>query len=433
MRALLQSDRARRIRGLRAVVVGAGRSGLAAAGLLAELGAETSVLERSAAAAGVAAESRRYTVVCGEHRAEDFSGADLVVLSPGVPRSRMESMIPPQARVISELELASWFVSETVVAVTGTNGKTTTTTLISRILERNGREVFTGGNIGTPLCEYVLGDRQAEILVLEVSSFQLQNSPTFHPCVAVLLNFSANHLDYHDCMEEYLEAKLSMFAHMEPGDLAIAPASMREELEGRDFTRARREYFSASDRFSCPGLPGEHNLANMEAAFLVCRHFGLDQDQVQRGIDGFLPLPHRLEAVTEYAGIMFVDDSKSTTVDSTIAALKSQDRPVRLLAGGVFKGGDLGTVLPLIREKVRGIYLFGASRELFESAWKDCGLDIFWDATLEDAVHRAASEARAGECVLLSPATSSFDLFANYKERGQVFQKTVREWMEEPQ
>ena len=146
-----------------------------------------------------------------------------------------------------------------------------------------------------------------------------------------------------------------------------------------------------------------------------------------------MSLPLHLEAVTEHAGIMFVDDSKSTTVDSTIAALKSQDRPVRLLAGGVFKGGDLGTVLPLIREKVRGIYLFGASRELFESAWKDCGLDIFWDATLEDAVHRAASEARAGECVLLSPATSSFDLFANYKERGQVFQKTVREWMEEPQ
>ena len=279
----------------------------------------------------------------------------------------------------------------------------------------------------------MLGDRQAEILVLEVSSFQLQNSPTFHPDVAVLLNFSANHLDYHDCMEEYLDAKLSMFAHMEPGDLAIAPASMREELEGRSFTRARREYFSASDRFSCPGLPGEHNRANMEAAFLVCRHFGLDRDQVQRGIDGFLPLPHRLEAVTEHAGIMFVDDSKSTTVDSTIAALQSQDRPVRLLAGGVFKGGDLGMVLPLIREKVRSIYLFGASRELFESAWKDCGLDIFWNSTLEDAVHRAASEARAGECVLLSPATSSFDLFANYKERGQVFQKTVREWMEKPQ
>jgi UDP-N-acetylmuramoylalanine--D-glutamate ligase len=279
----------------------------------------------------------------------------------------------------------------------------------------------------------VLGEEKADILVLEVSSFQLQNAPTFHPHVAALLNFSANHLDYHASMEEYLEAKLSMFRRMEPADLAIFPEEMRAQLPDRDFTRARTEYFTAADRFVCPGLPGAHNQANMEAAFLICRYFGLDKNQVQHGIDGFVSLPHRLEAVTEHNGIVFVDDSKSTTIDSTIAALESQDRPVRLLAGGVFKGGDPETVLPLIREKVRGIYLFGASREIFESAWKAGGRNITWDATLEEAVYRAASEARSGECVLLSPATSSFDLFANYKERGLVFQKSVREWVEELQ
>lgn len=433
MRAVLQSDQAQKINGRKAVVVGAGCSGLAAARLLAELGAATTLLERNPATVEQIPADRKYVVRCGEHKTEDFAGADFIVLSPGVPRARLQSLFPSQAQVFSELELGSWLVSEPIVAITGTNGKTTTTTLISRILERNGKKVFTGGNIGTPLCEYVLGEEKADILVLEVSSFQLQNAPTFHPNVAVLLNFSANHLDYHASIEEYLGAKLSMFSHMEPADLAIVPEEMRAELLGRDFTRARTEYFAVTDGFTCPGLPGAHNQANMEAAFLVCRYFGLTRAQVQHGIDGFTTLPHRLEAVTEHNGVAFVDDSKSTTIDSTIAALKSQDRPVRLLAGGVFKGGDLETVLPLIREKVQSIYLFGASREIFESAWKEGGRDISWDATLEEAVHRAASEARSGECVLLSPATSSFDLFANYKERGQVFQKSVREWVEEVQ
>lgn len=266
--------------------------------------------------------------------------------------------------------------------------------------------------------------------MLEVSSFQLQNSPSFHPRVGVLLNFSANHLDYHESMEEYLVAKLSMFAHMDQNDLAVVPLSMKDELEGRAFTSARRVYFVAGSRFSCPDLPGEHNRENMEAAYLACRYFGLTPEDVQRGIDGFSTLPHRIEAVAEHRGIVFIDDSKSTTVDSMIAAIRSQDRPVRLLAGGVFKGGDLGMVLPLIREKVRAVYLFGQSREIFEAAWADCGKEISWDATLEEAVFRAASEARSGECVLLSPATASFDLFANYKQRGKTFQRTVREWVE---
>jgi UDP-N-acetylmuramoylalanine--D-glutamate ligase len=231
-------------------------------------------------------------------------------------------------------------------------------------------------------------------------------------------------------MEEYLQAKLSMFSKMDAGDLAVAPLSMKDELEGRDFTRASRVYFIPTSRFECPGLPGEHNRANMEAAYLACRHFGLTEDDVRRGLEGFTTLPHRLEAVAEHQDIFFVDDSKSTTVDSMIAALESQERPVRLLAGGVFKGGDLGAVVPHIRERVRGIYLFGKSREIFEEAWAGCGLEIHWDATLEEALFRAASEARPGECVLLSPATASFDLFANYKERGKAFQHAVREWVE---
>jgi UDP-N-acetylmuramoylalanine--D-glutamate ligase len=418
------------LRGHTAVVLGAGTSGIAAARLLARMGAAVRVLEKNEASAAKVPADLGFEVCAGEHKPAHFAGANLIVLSPGIARSKVASLLPEGVQVISELELASWFVSEPIIAVTGTNGKTTTTTLISRILEANGKKVFTGGNIGTPLCEYLMGGEQAEILVLEVSSFQLQNSPSFHPRVGVLLNFSANHLDYHESMEEYLSAKLSMFTHMEDADLAVVPLSMKDELEKRDFTRSRRVYFVASPRFTCPGLPGEHNRENMEAAYLACRYFGLSPEDVQRGIDGFSTLAHRIEAVAEHNGIVFIDDSKSTTVDSMIAALKSQDRPVRLLAGGVFKGGDLGAVLPVLREKVRAVYLFGQSREIFEEAWSDCGKEISWDATLEEAVFRAAADARSGECVLLSPATASFDLFANYKERGKTFQRAVREWVE---
>jgi UDP-N-acetylmuramoylalanine--D-glutamate ligase len=427
MREFIHGDQ---LRGHTAVVLGAGTSGLAAARLLVRLGATVRLLERNAEIAEGLPASEGFTVIGGEHSVEHFQGADLVVMSPGIARTRVASLLPDGAQVVSELELASWFISEPVIAVTGTNGKTTTTTLIGRILEKNGRNVFVGGNIGTPLSQYLLEGRRAEILVLEVSSFQLQNSPSFRPRVGVLLNFSANHLDYHESMEEYLQAKLSMFARMDAGDLAIVPLSMKDELEGRSFTRASRVYFVATPRFDCPGLTGEHNRANMEAAYLACRHFGLSEDDVRRGIEGFTTLPHRLEAVAEHRDIFFVDDSKSTTVDSMIAALESQNRPVRLLAGGVFKGGDLGAVVPHLRRHVRAVYLFGASREIFEKAWADCGQEIHWDATLDEAVFRAANDARAGECVLLSPATASFDLFANYKERGKAFHRAVRQWVE---
>lgn len=427
MRENLHTDR---LRGCQAVVVGAGSSGLSAARLLVTLGASVRVLEKDPARAAGLARNAGWTVQAGAHKAEDFTGARLVVVSPGIPRASLEHLVPAEAKIIAELELASWFVTEPMVAITGTNGKTTTTTLVRQILERNGKRVFTGGNIGTPLSEYVLGEHSAEIVLLEVSSFQLQNSPTFHPQVAALLNFSANHLDYHQSMDEYLDAKLSMFAQLTPDELAIFPLSLRDMLETRVHTQGQRQYFTGTGRFSCSALPGAHNQENMEAAYLICQYFGLHQEQVQQGMDGFVSLPHRLEYVTEHEDVLFIDDSKSTTIDSMLAALRSQERPVHLLAGGVFKGGDLQQVLPLLREKVRGIYLFGQSRDLFTSAWSEAGREISWDATLEDALFRAASHAQPHDCVLLSPATASFDLFANYKERGLAFQRAVRSWVE---
>jgi UDP-N-acetylmuramoylalanine--D-glutamate ligase len=419
------------LKGHHAVVVGAGRSGIAAARLLAALGAATRLVERNER--GVTPKVRDlalelgWELRTGEHTSEDFAGADLVVLSPGVPPASISALIPERAKVISELELASWFVAEPVVAVTGTTGKTTTTALIGHILERCGKTVFVGGNIGVPLSEYLLEGKPADILVLEVSSFQLQHTDSFHPMVGVFVNFSPNHLDVHASEEEYFMAKLSLFARMQERDLAILHLSLKDELEARTFTRARRVYYLGTNRFDCPHLTGPHNQENLEAAWLVCRYFNIAEQDVAQSLSDFRPQPHRLETIGTYQGITFVDDSKATTFTALEAALKSFDRPIILLAGGIFKGGDPASLNGLIRERVKGICLFGASREIFEPAWKDLAATS-WSATLEEAVGKACAQATSGDVVLLSPATSSFDLFENYKARGRAFSKAVENW-----
>ncbi|MGX9365284.1 UDP-N-acetylmuramoyl-L-alanine--D-glutamate ligase [Desulfoplanes sp. PS50] len=416
------------LKGHHAVVVGAGRSGIAAARLLAALGASTRLVERNDE--GITQRVRDlalefgWELRTGAHTRDDFAGVDLVVLSPGVPLSSIKDLIPEKTKVVSELELASWFVSEPMVAVTGTTGKTTTTALIGHILERCGKTVFVGGNIGVPLSEYLLAGKPADILVLEVSSFQLQHTDSFHPMVGVFVNFSPNHLDFHASEEEYFMAKLSLFAKMQERDLAVLHLSLKDELEARVFTGAKRVYYLGTNRFDCPHLRGPHNQENLEAAWLVCRYFNIPEQDVAGSLADFRPKPHRLEIVGEYQGITFVDDSKATTITALEAALKSFDHPIILLAGGIFKGGEPASLNALIRERVKGICLFGASREIFEPAWKDV-VPTVWSPTLEQAVENACLQARSGDVVLLSPATSSFDLFKNYKERGQAFSKAV--------
>lgn len=412
-----------------AVVVGAGQSGIAAARLLGCLGARVRLVERDPD--GLAeirdmAAAQGWETHAGEHGSQQFAGATLVVLSPGVNRRKLEPWLGHMrpGQVISELELAFRCVSGPIIAVTGTSGKTTTTTLIGLFLSAMGRRIFVGGNIGTPLSTYVLDGPRADILVLEVSSFQLLNSPTFWPQVGVLLNISPNHLDYHADMDEYVQAKLSMFAHQGGQDTAIFPQDMRGTLDRPEVTRARRIFYRAGARLSCPALPGMHNQANMEAAFLACVPFGLEERTAQEALQSFTALPHRLQAVAEREGVLFVDDSKGTTVQALRAALKAFERPILLLAGGVFKGGDLAGLAPLLARKVRKAGLFGASREVFEQAWAG-KVDLFWVPTLEQAVDRLWAEARSGDVMLLSPATASFDLFTDYKARGKAFQQRV--------
>ncbi|MBG0775072.1 MAG: UDP-N-acetylmuramoyl-L-alanine--D-glutamate ligase [Desulfovibrionaceae bacterium] len=423
--------------GKTAVVVGAGGSGRAAARLLGELGAHVRVLDRDLAHLpddfkALAAE-RGFELAGGAHRAEHFDGADLVIMSPGVPVAAITPLLAERGRpeIIGELELAARLVTEPIIAVTGTNGKTTTVTLAARILASVGRKVFLGGNVGTPLCEYVLTGDRADCLVLEVSSFQLQTSVTFKPWVGVLLNFSPNHLDYHADMDEYLDAKLKLFANQEEHELAVLPAAQRELLEPRLATRARVVWYAPQQRFHSAGLTGAHNQANMEAAYQACRYLGVTECEAQIALGAVEAMPNRLERVVETNGVLFVNDTKATTVEAVAAALAASDRPVRLLAGGKWKGGDFAVLRPLVREKVRAVGLYGASREIFEqglsgAAGAGTDVELFWEETMEAAARRLYAGAAPGDAVLLSPATSSFDQYKDYQARGDDFRRIAR-------
>ncbi len=416
------------LKGHRAVVVGAGRSGLSAAALLGSLGAGVRLLEKRTGFDASQLETKGLSdveLILGEHRQEHFKGADLVVVSPGISLAMVRSLCPEGRTVISELELASWFISEPVIAVTGTNGKTTTCMLMQNVLEKAGRRVFTGGNIGTPLSDHVLSGKRADILVLEVSSFQLQGCSGFAPHVGVLLNFSANHLDHHESEEEYFRAKMQLFARQSPMDLAVLPLELRARVE-KDFRiKSNITYFAPTGRFDCPALPGAHNQANMEAALLACGFVDVSRNIFDQALQEFTPPPHRQEVFLQDKGVRYINDSKATTLEAMAAALKAFDAPIRLLAGGRYKGGDFSLLARTLQEKAAKVYLFGDSREIFENAWKD-SVKIEYFPDLEQAAARAVQEADHGDSVLLSPGTSSFDLFSNYQERGEAFKTAVR-------
>lgn len=412
------------------IVVGAGASGEAAARLAVDKGARVRLLERNPAGvtpelAALAAKAG-IEIVTGPHDPAHFGDASLVVTSPGVPLTVLRPLLdaagsPP---LMGELELAWRYVNEPVLAVTGTSGKTTTASIAASMLREAGKKVFLGGNIGTPLSDYVLSRDTADVLVLEISSFQLMAADTFRPQVGVLLNLSPNHLDYHENMHEYVDAKFSMFARQTKDDVAIFGTDLEDEVPLHNI-KARIEYFTVTGRFENTRLLGRHNQADIEAAFMACAEFGVTEDEAKRAAAAFEPLPHRLELVAERDGIVYVNDSKCTTVDALRVALSSMDRPVVLLAGGVFKGGNLDSVTDLVREKVRAVALFGGGRDVFTDFFQD-KVPLTWSPDLKAALAEARKAARSGDVILLAPATSSFDLYANYKERGDEFRNLAR-------
>lgn len=443
------------IAGKSAVVIGAGASGLAAAELLVREGARVIVNDsRTREALGEAAaklEAAGAELALGGHDEGIFDGADLVVVSPGVPPlAVLDDVAARGVEVIGELELAARHLEGTLIAITGTNGKSTVTTLIGEMMRRTGRPTFVGGNLGVPLCRAVGTDagRAGGVLVVEVSSFQLERVRRFSPDVAVLLNVTPDHLDRYSSFEAYAAAKGNVFTAQRGGSHAVVPAG--DALCARLAARAS----SALHRFGSPDgevrmedgalrdlvtgfalsraelpLQGRHNEDNACASILAARLAGADADAIAGALREVKGLGHRTVLVRELDGVAYVDDSKATNVGATVAALDGLASPERravLILGGVDKGGSYAPVSERLAKLGRAVVLIGQAASLIEEALSGLALPIERASSMEDAVLRARALAQPGDVVLLAPACSSFDMFTSYAHRGDVFQQAVR-------
>jgi UDP-N-acetylmuramoylalanine--D-glutamate ligase len=376
----------------------------------------------------------------------------MVVPSPGVPphNALLVEALKKNIPVVSEIELAYRFLKVPVIAVTGTNGKTTTTTLLGEILERSGKKTFVGGNIGTPLIEYVDGSQKEDLVVAEISSFQLQWIKKFRPFIAILLNITCDHINYHGSFAEYRRIKTKVFANQTKADFAILNAADTQQEDLDRIINAQVVKFSSKRVLKkgifiknknivirMPGeneeqyplsiinLPGLHNAENVMAAVMAARLCGCRQEDIIASVAAFCGLPHRIEFVDEKNSIKFYDDSKGTNVGSVERALETFAQPVILLLGGRDKDGDFETLKPLLAAKAKKVILFGEARNRIESLIGG-DMPVLKKAKLREAVESAYRNAQSGDVILLSPGCASFDEFANYKERGNYFKDVVR-------
>jgi UDP-N-acetylmuramoylalanine--D-glutamate ligase len=401
-------------------VIGLARSGLACANLLDELGAQVSVTDiqdneqTRRSAAGL--RSARIPRELGRHTADSIAGRDLVVISPGVPDSSQAVLLAQQNKipVISEVEVAYLLCPATIVAVTGSNGKTTVTTLIGKVIEASGRRCFVCGNIGNPFCGEVHKMGEGDFVSLEISSFQLERIEKFKPKVAVILNFSCNHLDRYRTMQEYLDAKKRIFMNQDRQDYLVL--SHRDDaLKGLAGEARPQVLFFAQD----PGVNPNH-----DAVMAVASIFGIEAGVCREVFDGFKGIEHRMEYVREIGKVKFINDSKATTVESARWALERINEPVILIAGGRHKGIDYTGILAHAAHKVKEVILIGEARKKIADALAG-QVPLSEAGTLEEAVRKAFAKAAPGDCVLLSPMCSSFDMFSSYEERGRVFKDIV--------
>jgi len=436
----------------RIVVVGAGRSGQALVRFFCERGAQVVLTDRRRRDdLGPLAERWPHSLVLdlGGHDRRHLTGADLVVLSPGVPSDLpllqpvRQSGIP----VLGEVEIASRHLQSPLVAITGTNGKSTTTALCGEMFRSGGGRTFIGGNLGTPLIEAVAGSWQW--LVVELSSFQLETIERFRPKYAMLLNISSDHLDRYDGMTAYVTAKKRIFRNQRPDDVAILNAGDARVMALAGELVARPVFFSAEKELAegmcldADGrilwrwqgseqcfdsrqlrLRGRHNIENVMAAMIPPLLEGIDPERVWQAACRFSGLPHRMQLVRRRHGVDWIDDSKGTNVGSVLRSLAGLPAPVTLIAGGRDKGGDFTTLAPLVRERVAHLLLLGeaAGRIARELAG---ATSVEHCADMAEAVRRAAELTPTGGTVLLSPGCASFDMFSSFEERGRAFARLV--------
>ncbi len=452
------------------LVVGLGSTGLSVARFLSAMGANVSATDLrlpadlpsfdELTALGVEIEA-------GGHGSLMGRGSDMIVLSPGVDPSLslVREALDKGIEVISEIELAARFIREPIIAVAGTNGKTTTTELLGEVLRRGGKSVFVGGNIGTPAIEYLSSGEQADCCVLEVSSFQLEGVRQFRPHISILLNISADHLDRYAGFEEYADTKFRLFSTQQADDVAIVNiedpvisgrlratpltpgvvpfrvsssvgSSNGEDERGLSLDGSKIVYKrinGAVEEYEMSGIKligvdagGVVATETVMAVIATAREMGISKEVIIDTVRSFKGLSHRLEFVRELKGVTYINDSKATNVGAMIKALDSVNGPVVLLAGGVDKGGDYLVAYDIIKEKVSRLILIGEASKKMQEAFTGAA-KIELATSFADGVKRAARAAITGDTVLLSPACSSFDEFGSYAERGDTFKSLVME------
>jgi len=444
----------------RVLVVGLGKSGVASALFLKAHGARVTVSDTKSGDELrneiPALLDHGITVETGGHGERTFREQDLIVVSPGVP---VDAPLLQQARalgeiVIGEIELAAQFLGGPIVAITGSNGKTTTTTLTGEILVAGGLTTLVGGNIGTPAISLAERAKSETVIVLEVSSFQLETIQTFHPKIAVVLNVTPDHLDRHRTFETYVDAKARIFENQTKSDFAVLNADDATCVAMAGRTRAQVFWFSRQEE---PGqgawvsggnilfragqnqheimqvseipLKGAHNLENVLAAVCAGALMGCAPAKIRQAVVGFKAVEHRLEYVATIRGVDYYNDSKATNVDATIKALESFPANIHLILGGKDKGSDYSVLNTLLRQRVKRVYTIGAAAAKIESqvvAAKNGGPELIHAETLENALRKANAIAEPGDVVLLAPACASFDQFKSYEHRGRIFKEIVQ-------
>lgn len=444
-----------KLKNRKVLVVGLGKTGVALAGFLIRRGAEVTVVDTAQPGAlgdiPKMMQELRVAVELGPHQEATFLAADLIVVSPGVPHTiePIQHAAAAGIEVIGEIELAYRFISTPILAVTGTNGKSTVTRLLGEMLTESGLKVFVGGNIGTPLISYANSAMEADAVVAEISSFQLDTIVDFRPDIGILLNITDDHLDRYSDFDAYAASKARLFMNQSEDDVAVlnfADAAIEKiSLE----TGSRRCLFNADETVACgawiegtdihirmpqtgdTGIPcegislvGRHNLENISAASLAALAAGGTREGILSALSVFRADPHRIEYVATINGVFYYDDSKATNVDAVVRAIEAVKAPVVLIMGGRDKGGSYIRLQDPIRRCVRKLILLGEASEKIAAALGDVVETIF-AGSMTEAVDAAANAASPGDSVLLSPACSSFDMYQSYAARGDDFQHAV--------
>lgn len=434
----------------RILIVGLGKTGIATAKFLSQANKNITIIDakKKEELSSALDELRgiNFKSHFGSNNKDDFLGYPMIIISPGVDSemSCLREARQSGAKVIGEIELASLFVKEPIIAITGTNGKTTVTSLVGEIFEKAYGSVFVGGNIGNPLINYVLEGKKAKYVILEISSFQLETIETFRPDTSILLNIAEDHLDRYSGYREYMHAKYRIFENQQEKDLAILNKDIHIERE----IKARKLFFKNNESLKegafsfnnkmyvrlmgkeivynreVSPLAGIHNTENILSALLVSHLYGIEKDLIEEVLKNFKGLPHRIEPVRELKGVKFYNDSKATNVDATKRALEGMGNNVILIAGGKDKGGSYKIISDLIKN-IKAMVLIGeAGQRILEELGKYT--KTYMEDDLYDAVNKAYEISSNGDIILFSPMCSSFDMFRDYKERGNIFKEMVK-------